>query len=211
MRDLAEATSRDTIVPHAKQIAGSKKMHDPDIKLRIDEFKGDLDKLSDHTMVQKHISSGDCYILSSEQYFELKQNISENFNTHSSQIVLVGSAKLGFSIAPSKKYRPFGDESDLDIAIVSEELFDSLWAEAFQFWINRRYWGFQNQFRNYLFRGWLRPDFLPTKETKDQWFEFFRQLTKSEKFGRYKISAGVYKSWWYFESYQQSAVARLRD
>ena len=185
-------------------------MVDPDIQHRIVAFKEDLEKLSDKVMVQKHISFGESYILSSNQYFELKQDVSEQFRTHSSQIVLVGSAKLGFSIAPDKKYRPFGEDSDLDVAIISEVLFDSLWAEAFEFWTYRRPWTLQNSFKNYLFRGWLRPDCLPSEESQNQWFEFFRELTGSEKYGRYKISAGVYKSWRFFESYQQIAVAQLR-
>ena len=186
-------------------------MDDPTIESRIAVFKDDLAELSDVTMVQKHISFGECYILNSEQYFELKQAISQEFSTHSSQILLVGSAKLGFSIAPQKKYQPFGDDSDLDVAIISAELFDQLWAEAFEFWNNRRLWHNHNEFKSYLFRGWVRPDYLPTDKTKDQWFEFFRGLTNSEKYGRYQIGAGVYRSWRYFESYQQGAVAQLRD
>ena len=185
-------------------------MVDPDIQHRITAFKEDLDKLSDNVMVQKHISFGESYILSSDQYFELKQDVSEKFRTHSSQVILVGSAKLGFSIAPEKRFRPFGDDSDLDVAIISDVLFDSLWAEAFEFWTYRRHWASQDAFQNYLFRGWLRPDCLPSEESKNQWFEFFRELTGSEKYGRYKISAGVYKSWRFFESYQQIAVAKLR-
>ena len=186
-------------------------MDDPNIECRIAAFKDDLAELSDVTMVQKHISFGECYILNPDQYFELKQEISREFYTHSSQIVLVGSAKLGFSIAPGKKYQPFGDDSDIDVAIISAELFDQLWAGAFEFWNNRRLWQDQNSFKNYLFRGWVRPDFLPTDKTKNQWFEFFRGLTNSEKYGRYHIGAGVYRSWRYFESYHQRAVTRLRD
>ena len=163
-------------------------------------------------MVQKHITFGASYVLDEGQYFQLKHEISEEYHLHPSQVIMVGSGKLGFSIAPSKRYRPFGDESDLDVAIISDVLFDWIWQEVFEHQnINRGYWPQETKFKDYLFRGWLRPDYLPPSiQYASQWFEFFRQLTASSGFGPYKISAGVYKSWLYLEHYQRQAVAQCR-
>ena len=97
---------------------------------RIASFRGDFRRFDDAVMVQKHITFGTSYILRAEQYFELKRRISDNFGLHPSHVIVVGSGKLGFSIAPGKRYRPFGEESDLDVAIVSGELFRDLWLTA---------------------------------------------------------------------------------
>ena len=92
------------------------------ISARVQDFQMDLGTLPDNIVVQKHITFGDSYILDRDQYFTLKRNISEKFRIHPSQVILVGSGKLGFSIAPTKRFRHFGDQSDIDVAIVSSEL-----------------------------------------------------------------------------------------
>jgi len=131
------------------------------ISARIQDFQDDLGTLPDNIVVQKHITSGDSYILDKDQYFALRHEVSDHFRLHPSQVILVGSGKLGFSIAPSKKYRSFSDESDLDVAIVSTDLFQSLWAEVFEYWADGGFWEKSRGFKDYLFRGWLRPDLLP--------------------------------------------------
>lgn len=76
---------------------------------------------------------------------------------------MIGSAKLGFSIAPSKLWKEFNEESDIDIVVVSDKIFDIYWQELFEFNIEltARSQGEQDlyeKFLNYFFRGWIRPD-----------------------------------------------------
>ena len=183
-----------------------------DISVRVQAFQQDLDLLSDNHMVQKYITFGESYILHQEQYFELKYEISRHFELHPSQVIVVGSGKLGFSIVPYKRYREFGDQSDLDVAIVSDNLFDFLWEAVFDHYSGGIFWETELQFKHYMFQGWLRPDHLPvTFPTKGEWFEYFRQLTVSQRFGPYKVSAGLYRSWHYLETYQQKAVGLCRQ
>lgn len=42
-------------------------------------------------------------------------------------ISLVGSAATGFSLSPNKNFRPFGEMSDVDVAVVSEYHFAIAW------------------------------------------------------------------------------------
>ena len=182
------------------------------ISARIQNFQADLGEIPDNIVVQKHITFGDSYILDGDQYFELKHSISEKFRIHPSQVILVGSGKLGFSIAPKKRFRHFGDHSDIDVAIVSSELFQAIWEEVFEYWNVRRYWERHSRFKDYLFRGWLRPDLIPTSiESLYEWFDFFRKLTATGHYGPYNISAGIYQSWQYLESYQQMSVVGCRE
>ena len=179
---------------------------------RIVRFQQDLVVLTDDIVFQKYFAFGDSYILTQELYFELKHDISVKLGVHSTQVILVGSAKLGFSIAPNKRYQHFRDESDLDVAIISQALFDELWSIAFDYWNVAGDWYRGAHFRDYLFRGWLRPDYLPpTVQLANEWFEYFRQLTASQKFGPFKISAGVYKSWRFLERYQEISIAQCRQ
>lgn len=184
------------------------------LNIEIQSFKSELSKYSASELVQKRLIFGDCYMLNNEQYFSLRLLIAKQFKVHPNEVLVVGSAKLGFSIAPQKKFRPFGEKSDIDVVIVSDSLFSSVWSSVYSIWIDKVIWEAEHDFKKYLFRGWIRPDKLPpsTKFTfaKD-WWEFFREITSSSEFGPYKISGALYKSWDFLESYQHFAVQYCKD
>ena len=99
-------------------------------------------------------------------------------------------------------------ESDIDVAIVSGALFDTLWQRVFEYWDRPGkdvYWDQSNEFMTYLFRGWIRPDKLPSaRDFPDRlrWFRFFQRLASTGRFGPYKVVAGLYKSLYFLERYQ---------
>ena len=64
------------------------------------------------------------------EYDRMKILMSDNLGIHPNNIAIVGSAKLGFSITPKQeKYlSPFSENSDIDIAIVSPEIFRDSWS-----------------------------------------------------------------------------------
>ena len=184
------------------------------IQERIDRFRGDLLQFSVPIMVQKYITYGDCFALDQTKYFDLKAEISDEFEIHPSQVLMVGSGKLGFSIVSGKRYRPFGDTSDIDIAIVCPLLFDKIWLDVFNYQQDGSYWPEFNIFCKYLFKGWIRPDKLPPAqmfEFSRHWWEFFRGITSSSRYGSYQIRAGLYKSWYYLESYQSQCVIECKN
>jgi hypothetical protein len=193
---------------------------DPQIQLRIDRFKADLPVMKVPNLVHKYVTFGDCYALNPDQHFNLIIAVADYFNIHPSEVLIVGSAKLGFSIAQDKRYCPFGDQSDIDIAIVSTYLFDKIWQQVFNYWEEYEnidsfvYWSRGNDFKGYLFRGWIRPDKLPPTRVFSlgrDWFEFFRGLTQTGLYGPYNITAGLYKSWYYLEKYQSIRIKECKQ
>ena len=71
-------------------------------------------KFAASSIVDRHIIFGDCYILDKDSYFDLKEQVADHFEIHPPQVVMVGSGKLGFSIAHPKRYRcgpPEGQKS----------------------------------------------------------------------------------------------------
>jgi hypothetical protein len=83
-------------------------------------------------MCRRFLIFGSCSQLDDERYYVLKAAVAEKFEIHPNEIIVVGSTKLGFSIVPAKRYRAFGETSDIDVAIVSPQLFDRVWHESFQ-------------------------------------------------------------------------------
>lgn len=182
---------------------------------RIDHFKTDLSHNRETGfMVRKYVIMGDCYKLNLDQYIDLKGEVAEHFKINPNEVVLVGSAKLGFSIAPKKRYTPFNeDKSDLDIAIISPQLFDRIWFQVFRYWSDGNRWPEWDQFTSYLFRGWIRPDKLPPSrrfEIRDDWWGYFKSLSQQGKYGPYDMAAGLYKDWGFFEAYQSICIEKCK-
>ncbi len=188
------------------------------MSLEIDEhiktFKEDLNALSSSEIVQKRIIFGECVIIERNAYHQLRAKVGAKFNVHPNEVIVVGSAKLGFSIAPQKRYQHFGDKSDIDVAIVSSALFDSFWKNVYNLWKEKVLWDTETDFKKYLFQGWIRPDKLPNSKNfliGDDWWEFFRTLTSSGEFGPYKIRGALYKDYDYLQGYQNFAVQYCKD
>ena len=157
---------------------------------------------------------GDCYVLKDDAYFDLKMEIADHFKVHPNEVLMVGSGKLGFSIVNSKRYRPFGDTSDIDMAIISPTRFDSIWHSVYEYSFSGGYWPDEKSFKEYLFRGWIRPDKLPPSKrfaVCEDWWDFFRGLTYRGSYGPYKIAAGLYRSWDFLESYLGVCINECRS
>lgn len=185
----------------------------------IQEFKNKLqDKtLSDLDIVQGCITHGPAFVFQGhdEKYFKLKQTIAQRFGLNPQYVIMVGSAKLGFSISPLKLWRPFNDDSDIDMVIISTELFDRFWKELYDFNINltdrsededKQY----RDFLNYFFRGWLRPDMFPfSYHGRTEWFEFFKSISYGD-YGDYKVTGAIFKNDDFYESYHSRNIRAIR-
>lgn len=211
------------------------------VKDKIESFKKDLVILEYDELFQKYVVDGESFYFSvidrKVREYELKILIAKYFDISVREIIIVGSSKMGFSLKPSNLFNEFDfrykqtslrkDKSDIDIAIVSPELFRLKLREAFDFtnsytvkWNYNEYYtkvyadsrfdvSINYKFFEYNSKGWLRPDFKPNG------FEFcvngsYEKL-KNDIFkliGR-KIGIGVYSDWYYFRSYHIENIKRL--
>jgi hypothetical protein len=111
-------------------------------------------------------------------YESMRSWISSRLNIDPKELNITGSARLGQSLAPSKMGKPFGDDSDLDIFIVSSELFEHLrndfneWSYDFEsgvirasnqresgFWTDNLHRGPKN-----IDRGFIDSNIIPNRE-----------------------------------------------
>lgn len=183
----------------------------------LGEFKAALSELDDQRLLDSYFYARPAAMLQGSQEAELRREIAQFFSVAMRDVIVTGSAKLGFTLVPKPgrpALSPFGDRSDIDVAIISSELFTRLWREAFLFANDRGDWLTALEFREYLMRGWLRPDKLPNDPDfplSGEWFEFFRRIKASRRFGPYKITAGVYFDERFWEIYACSSLSRCRD
>lgn len=182
----------------------------------IDDFKNDLLSLDPVEVVRKDIIFGSPHAVDINKYYLLRRDVSKEYDIHPSEVLLVGSGMLGFSIVPDKRYRAFCDESDLDIVILAPSLFDRMWSAVNSYRRQGGLWPkeYRDDFSKYLLRGWIRPDKFPPEASfplKHKWFEFFAALSNSGVYGPYKIAAGIYRSWSFLEDYQTICIESCKQ
>ncbi|MDP2449917.1 hypothetical protein [Polaromonas sp.] len=156
-----------------------------------------------------------------DAYYEFRKRISERFEISFHEVFITGSAKLGFS--PHKR-KLFDYDSDIDIAIISAELYERIMSSIHDYQMELRenrkavsYFELKgyHKFLEYGAIGWMRPDLLPTSfrvhELRREWFDFFDSIShgKSEV-GNYKVTAGAFKSYAHLERYTLSGLRSLR-
>ena len=185
-----------------------------DAEKRLTQFKEDLTRLSPIEIVRKYIISEECSSLSPKQYFDLRSEVADHFELCPNDVLVVGSAKLGFSIAPDTRYCLFHDKSDIDVVIVSSKLFDEVWEYVFSYNQDGGYWPKSDEFIGYLYNGWIRPDKLPRSPRfpfGKKWWSFFLGLKGNQKYGNRTISGALYKSYLFLEYYQKDCVQQCLD
>lgn len=169
--------------------------------------------------VQKYLFHGIPFVFKDREneYFEFRNRIANKFNVGFHEVFIVGSAKLGFSY---HKTTEFNYDSDIDIVIVNERLFEEFYLKIseYQYQLDRLYKTIDlneiriyTQFLRYLVKGWMRPDKLPTSFQvdilKSEWFDFFESLSYgNSEVGNYKVAAGLFKNYEYLEKYYTKSI-----
>src|SRR5258708_5321223 len=106
---------------------------------RVASFQRDIIELNLIDVIRKHITTGDPATVDSDTYFELRSRIAARYQLHPNQIVIIGSSRLGFSLEPEIRYAE-RTPKDVDVAVVSEPLFNQYWDMIFEKVRHNRQW-----------------------------------------------------------------------
>jgi hypothetical protein len=149
-------------------------------------------------------------------YAGFRAELSGLLSVHAAEMTVVGSAQLGFSLRPDQLLRRFRDESDLDVVVVSSEIFDAAWRDLLIRSTNIRTLEEDERKRlrrtqENFFAGYLRPDVLPTGTAlvKD-WFPRLAGPFRSPVAARHAIKAWLFKSWWHVERFYSDGLSRVQ-
>lgn len=148
-----------------------------------------------------------------------KEIVSSRFNINFHNLQIVGSAKTGFSLSPSKLFRPFHDEiegqpsSDIDIAIISDKLFLQYWNNL-RFIKKIRYSLTYKKLTDSIFNGYINDkELIKFKELKEKWENTTREinlLLQDELGFVHPVTYRLYRSWDDLEEYQLIGISKAR-
>lgn len=148
-----------------------------------------------------------------------KEIVSKELGISFHSLQIVGSAKTGYSLSPTKLFNPFHDEapgaspSDIDIAIISERLFLKFWDELRKIkgiWYKHYY----NHLTESIFRGYINEkDLQKIDVLREEWEEMIRpvNLSLQDRLGFvHPITYRLYRSWDDLEEYQIIGITKAK-
>src|SRR5216684_4062565 len=144
-------------------------------------------------------------------------------------VVVVGSAKTGFSVAPDTFARQFSQDSDIDVVIVDEALFDACWITLVRWHYLRPNRMVSREFRwardriDDIYWGWLSPDRIkfesvsksqalePLRDLGTQWFNAFKSVGLYPEFATRNVNGRLYRTWAHALEYHVSGLRRIKE
>ena len=150
-----------------------------------------------------------------------------NFSVSQTDIRVVGSGRLGFSLKPGQNLKSFGDTSDIDVIVVHADLFDQLWLALLSAAYPRPPFtthlsGWLGKRKSEVYTGWLTPLEIrldkrivgnrakPVLDFNFRWFTTFKEASRHPPRRHEDISARLYRTWNHAELYHLNSLASLR-
>lgn len=151
---------------------------------------------------------------------DFRMTVSESLGISFNSIMIVGSSKIGYSLSPTEKmFLPFsidGDKremSDIDVAIISSELFMKFWW-LFRKAYSSKYSYFYKDIYNEIYRGYINEKYINrVDECRKEWSEIASASKKKlsdQLFMKHEITYRIYRSWEDFEEYNLKNIEKIR-
>ena len=149
------------------------------------------------------------------QYIDWRHELSDKIKIDPSDIIITGSANLGFSLNPNKNFKEFDHISDVDICIFSEYYFTIAWHDL----LNLSLVGLSNKMntvvkehRNrYIYWGTIATDqILPLLSFGRTWARIIPQMSKYKPLGDHEIHFRIYRDRHSFRSYLLTSIENRR-
>lgn len=193
----------------------------------LEDFKRHCINSKPDVVVQKFLIEEPAFFFNhvkkGEEY-DFKKEIAQILGVHFRDIIIVGSGKLGFSIKPDLetslyRFKTFDHDvetgisevkSDLDVAIVSSNLFDKEIENLYNHmgFYKSTPWKERNSFGKYMLMGRLAIRFLPPSFPLTKGVEKVQEKYKMH-YGRV-VNIEIYKSWHYFETYHRENIKSIQ-
>jgi Protein of unknown function DUF262 len=198
----------------------------------VDEFKRALLIKSLDQVVKDYVFEGLPYVFRDTPQLmkTLRSHLCNSLSISAERTIIIGSAKTGFSLSPDTVFRQFSDESDIDILVVDEKIFDDIWKIVLSWHYPRRIgglggldasWGGRR--RRDLYWGWFVPDKIryeglsfpevlkPLRDISTAWFNAFRSLSRFPEFSRRNITGRLYRTWDHALLYHADGLRQIKE
>jgi hypothetical protein len=176
------------------------------------------------------IFAGTPYVFESnpEVWTHARSQLAASLTSCEDNIYIVGSAKMGYSLAPRKFGRPFAPESDIDVVVIDSNLYDTMWTSILRWHYRRRhrlpprdrkwdterreglYWGYLDPSRLH-YDGLTRPAPLrAARKVSTAWFSAFKSLGLIPELAERNLGGRLYRSLTHAILYHDHGLREIR-
>jgi len=197
----------------------------------LEEFQTALLNRPLDEVVANYVLTGTPFVFEAqpEALLRLQNHVARALSVHAANVIVVGSAQVGFSLSPDNFPRRFSRESDIDVAVIDEPLFDRVWHTLLKWHYPRRLnlptgdWRWTSDRRKELYWGWFVPDRIrftglslptalkPIRDCSSLWFNTFRSLSRYPEFAGRDVSGRLYRTREHLNMYQAEGLRQIRD
>lgn len=188
-----------------------------------ENFKSDIKTKSSNEIFLNYLQGNNIWYFSeylkrenySETYDEFKKFVSRSLEVSFNNICIVGSGKLGYSLAPDKDFSDFDeDESDIDLVIVSRLYYNKFWNAYLDLFEEKVNFGYK-YVSSSIFRKFIsvkEPE--PIHPFLKEWISKIEKFNKDYQtiFGiKHQINYRIYDSWESVERYHKKGIQEIKE
>jgi hypothetical protein len=186
-------------------------------------------------LVEEHILQGAPYVFRGDvdALHLLRSHLVTELGVRPENVLVVGSARTGFSLNPANYPRPFSGESDIDVAVVDQFIFDEAWHTLLKWNYPRRLvklgkpdgeWAYQR--RKDVYWGWFTPNEIrfeglsfpevlePIRDLSTKWFNAFNafsQYADHPEIARRNVNGRLYRSQAHLFQYHEEGLRLVKQ
>lgn len=152
------------------------------------------------------------------EYINWKDRLSQLIGVDSKALVLTGSACVGYSLNPSKNFKPFDDASDIDVAVISSRFFDMCWhylrnlGPAYHRLNRREKFAIDDHRTRLIYFGTIATDkivhLLPFGA---DWVKAMNEMTDAYPTRDRDINFRIYRDFESLKAYQITSLTKVKD
>lgn len=183
------------------------------IDVLLEKIKNDILSISPDVFVSKWIMESTPRIFKEDEmgYYAWKHQLASGIQVDARDIIITGSACLGYSLNPSKNFKKFNEYSDIDVGIISNYYFDIAWHEL----RNQQYYKLDRDMKRALeehknrliYWGTIATDkILPILSFGKDWNKRISNLQKMSPIDNRDINFRIYKDNKSFRDYQINSI-----
>ena len=155
-------------------------------------------------VVERHVFAGVPFAFQENEadYQRLLRHLGDGLAVPRADITLVGSGRIGFSLDPVTYGKPFSEASDLDVVVVSAELFDAAWFDLLTWrrgyhrlpWVVKQ-WHREHQ-EKHVYYGRIWPHRLSgVVDLSGRWFDVFKSVSRYPELAVHEVNGLLYRTW----------------
>ena len=184
----------------------------------LKNIRNDLLTIPPDVFISKWImeKTPNIFFVNEVKYYEWKHKMASRLQIDARDIIITGSACLGYSLNPKKNFKRFSQYSDIDVGIISNYYFDIAWHEL----RNQKYYKLNNNMKQALedhrnrliYWGTIATDkILPILSFGKLWNEVINEMRSNPPINEREINFRIYKDNKSFRDYQINSVRECQE